>query len=216
MKGCPARLILGLNFARGKIHALFSLCASMPLPSALPSFFAEFLGSVFFRAWCAPWPQSPSRTRMVPSSRGISTGFAGGGALVEQVEARLRFVVWNPFADGLPRRLDGLEGVDVEGRGRRWRDVDDSFPKSVEAEEEFDFTGAEEGVHDFHGGLAAGALKRAPPQTRRMRSRQSGRMARAVTLGGGGTMGGLGVVGLSSSDSTLAMFRRGMPRLLLE
>ena len=36
------------------------------------------------------------------------------GALVEQVEARFPFVGWNPFADGLPERLDGIEGVDVE------------------------------------------------------------------------------------------------------
>ena len=50
---------------------------------------------------------------------------AGVGALVEQVAAWLRIVVGNPFPDGLPRRLDGLEGLDVEGRGRWWRDVDD-------------------------------------------------------------------------------------------
>ena len=37
MKGCPARQISGVNFARGKIHALLSLTASIPLPSALPS-----------------------------------------------------------------------------------------------------------------------------------------------------------------------------------
>ena len=68
----------------------------------------------------------------------------------------------------------------------RWRDVDDSFPESVEAEEEFDFASAEEGVHDFHGALQQGHWSGSAPQTRRMRSRQSGRMARAATLGGGG------------------------------
>ena len=47
---------------------------------------------------------------------------AGVGALVEEVETRLRIVVRNPLADGLPRRLDGFEGFDVEGRVRRWRD----------------------------------------------------------------------------------------------
>ena len=36
---------------------------------------------------------------------------AGFGALVEQVELLLRIVVWNPLADGLPGRLDGLEGL---------------------------------------------------------------------------------------------------------
>ena len=103
------------------------------------------------------------------------------GALVEQVAAWLRFVVGNPFPDRLPRRLDGLEGLDVEGRGRWWRDVDDAlmslplhpsgclrqsmsaplpFPKSVQPEEELDFTSAEEGVHDFHGAFAAMALER--------------------------------------------------------
>lgn len=50
---------------------------------------------------------------------------AGLGALVKLVELRVRIVVGNLFADGLPRRLDELEGVDVE----RWfggrRDVDD-------------------------------------------------------------------------------------------
>ena len=54
---------------------------------------------------------------------------AGVGALVEQVAAWLRIVVRNPFADGLPRRL---EGVDVEGRVRWWRDVVDRFRKSWE------------------------------------------------------------------------------------
>ncbi len=36
---------------------------------------------------------------------------AGGGALVEQVGAWLRIVVGNPFANGLPGRFDGLEGL---------------------------------------------------------------------------------------------------------
>ena len=92
--------------------------------------------------------------------RGDLDRLAGGGTLVEQVEARLRIVVWNPFADGLPRRFDGLEGLDVEGRVGWWRDVDDSFPKSVEAEEEWDFAGADDGADAMHGGLAAGALER--------------------------------------------------------
>jgi hypothetical protein len=65
---------------------------------------------------------------------------AGGGTLVEQVEARLRIVVWNPFADGLPGRFDGLEGLDVEGRGGWRRKVEDALPKSVESEEELDFS----------------------------------------------------------------------------
>jgi len=48
MKGCSARQISGLNFARGKIHALVSLFASMAVRSALPSIFsaAVFSGAV--------------------------------------------------------------------------------------------------------------------------------------------------------------------------
>jgi len=41
---------------------------------------------------------------------------AGGGTLVEQIETRLRIVVWDPFADGLPGWFDGFESFDVEGR----------------------------------------------------------------------------------------------------
>ena len=85
---------------------------------------------------------------------------AGVGALVEQVETRFPIVGRDPFADGLPRWFKGLERVDVEWRIRWRRDVDDAFPKSVEAKEEFDFTGAEKGIHDFHGAFAARALER--------------------------------------------------------
>ena len=38
-----------------------------------------------------------------------------------------------------------LEGLDVEGRPGRRRDVDDALPKAVKTEEEFDLLGA------FHG-----------------------------------------------------------------
>ena len=48
-----------------------------------------------------------------------------------------------------------------------------------------------------------------------MRSRQSGRMARAVTLGGGGMIGGLGVTGFSTSVFS-GGGRRDIPRLLFE
>ena len=86
---------------------------------------------------------------------------AGFGVLVEKVGSCLRVVVWDPFADGLPRRLDRLERVDLEWRGGRWRDGDDRlmslplhpsaclrqsmsaplpFPKSVESELELDFS----------------------------------------------------------------------------
>ena len=47
---------------------------------------------------------------------------SGCEALVEQVETRLRIVVWDPFADGLLGG-DGLEGFDVEGRVGWWREA---------------------------------------------------------------------------------------------
>ena len=37
---------------------------------------------------------------------------AGLGALVEQVAGWLRIVVGNPFANGLPRWLDGIDGLE--------------------------------------------------------------------------------------------------------
>ena len=58
------------------------------------------------------------------------------------------------------REGDGLEGFDVEGRVRRWREGDDAIPESVEAEEEWDFSGADDGADALHGGLPTGALER--------------------------------------------------------
>ena len=119
---------------------------------------------------------------------------AGVGALVEEVETRLRIVVGNPFADGLPGGGDGLEGLDVEGRVGWRREVDDSFPESVESEEELDFAGADDGADALHGGLAARALERggAPdaedeiaPERAHGAGAWRGRMARAHGAGGG-------------------------------
>jgi hypothetical protein len=78
--------------------------------------------------------------------------------LVEPVQ--VRFVVGDPFLDGLPGWLDGLHGFDIEGR--RWwsREMDDAFPESVKAEEELDFLVAEESADRFHSALAARALER--------------------------------------------------------
>ena len=50
---------------------------------------------------------------------------------------------------------DGLEGLDVERRVGRYRE--EAFPEAVEAEEEFDFFGAQDFAGDFHGGFALGA-----------------------------------------------------------
>ena len=77
--------------------------------------------------------------------------------LIEPVQ--IRFVIWDPFLDRLPRWLDGLYGFDVEGR-RRWAGkTNNAFPEAVEAEEEFDFLTPEDGADGFHGALAAGALE---------------------------------------------------------
>jgi hypothetical protein len=40
----------------------------------------------------------------------------GDGALVEGAAVGIRIVCRDSLADGLPRRFDGLEGLDVEGR----------------------------------------------------------------------------------------------------
>jgi hypothetical protein len=49
--------------------------------------------------------------------------------LIEPSE--IRFVIGDPFLDGLPGWLDGLHGFDIEGR-RRWTGkMDDSFPEAV-------------------------------------------------------------------------------------
>ncbi len=74
----------------------------------------------------------PHRTLVEPLRVRLSC-FPG---LVEPVQ--VRFVVGNPFLDRLPGWFDRHEGLDVEGRFGRWRDVDDAFPKAVKSKEEFD------------------------------------------------------------------------------
>jgi len=77
--------------------------------------------------------------------------------LVEPIQ--IRFVIGNPFLDGLSGWLDGLHGFDIEGR-RRWTGkMDDSFPEAVKTEEELDFLATEEGADGLHGALAAWALE---------------------------------------------------------
>ena len=78
--------------------------------------------------------------------------------LVEPVQARI--VIRDPLLDGLPRGLNGLHRIDVEGRrGRAWK-LDDAFPEAVEPEKEFDFLTIEDLADGLHGALAAGALER--------------------------------------------------------
>ena len=64
----------------------------------------------------------------------VGLGVACRPFLVEPVQ--VRFVVGDPFLDGLPRWLHGLHGVDVEGRRWRAREMDNTLPEAVEAEEE--------------------------------------------------------------------------------
>ncbi len=68
------------------------LFRSMAVRSVLPS---SFFSSGFLRG-ADPRPQSGSRTRMEPSSRGGCASLAGFRALVEQAETGFRIVVWNP------------------------------------------------------------------------------------------------------------------------
>ncbi len=77
---------------------------------------------------------------------------------VEPVE--VGFVVGDPFLDRLPGWLDGLHGLDVEGRWWRAGELDDALPKPVETEEEFDLLGAFHGTGEFHRCFAARALER--------------------------------------------------------
>jgi hypothetical protein len=85
----------------------------MVVRSALPSIFlaAAFSGAAISVA------SVEIEDECVSVFEGDLDRLAGVGALVEQVEARFPFVGRNPFSDGLPRWLDGLERVDVAGRG---------------------------------------------------------------------------------------------------
>ena len=116
---------------------------------------------------------------------------AGVGALVEAVETRFRIVVGDPLADGLPRRFDGLEGVDVEGRSGSGGMPMIPSQSPWSRRKNWISPGRKKVSKTFMVPLQHGHWSGSAPQTRRMRSRQSGRMARAVTLGGGGTTGGL-------------------------
>jgi hypothetical protein len=85
----------------------------------------------------------------------------------------------------------------------------------VEAEEELDFAGVDDGAGALHGGLAARALERiGAPDAEDEIAPERG-MARAVVLGGGGmtgcSAGGFSTIGFSAGGG-----RRGRPRLLFE
>ena len=85
---------------------------------------------------------------------------SGCEALVEQVETRLRIVVRDRFADGLPGRAMGSKvSMSKGGSGGGGRSMTPP-PQSLEAEEEWDFSGADDGADALHGGLPTGALER--------------------------------------------------------
>jgi len=77
---------------------------------------------------------------------------------VEPVEVRL--FIGDPFLYRLPGRLDRLHRFDVERR-RWWTgELDDTLPKAMKAEEEFDLLWALDGPGEFHGSFATRALQR--------------------------------------------------------
>ena len=88
----------------------------------------------------------------------VGLGVACRPFLVEPVQ--VRFVVGDPFLDGLPRWLDGLHGFDVERWRWRAREVDNALPEAVEAEEKLNLFPAGHGAGDLHRPIAAGALER--------------------------------------------------------
>jgi len=93
---------------------------------------------------------------MVPSSRGILTG------LPESGRGSNRSPPGFASSSGIHSRMAGETSND-EFRMSKLGDegkVDDGLPKSVEAEEELHFAGADDGAGALHGGLAAGALER--------------------------------------------------------
>ena len=77
---------------------------------------------------------------------------------VEPVE--IGFVIGDPFLDRLPGWFDRLHGLNVKGRRWRARELDETLPKAMETEEEFDLLAVDDLTDRFHGALAAGTLER--------------------------------------------------------
>ena len=135
--------------------------------------------------------------------------------LIEPIEVRI--VIRNPLLDRLPRRFDGLHGVDVEGRWWRAGKLDDAFPKALEAEEELDFFAAKESANWFHGPRAAGTLEgittpnlenEIAPEGAHVASPTLGRCGNEEDLGGRRIFGGN--LGLGWRDDAVGS-RRGLP-----
>ena len=89
---------------------------------------------------------------------GLPAGFVAVVGVLP-VEADLIVIGRNPLFDGLPGRLDGLKGLDVEGGiGGRW-DIDESLPHAHQAQKKLNFLGLNESFDFPHGAFAAGALE---------------------------------------------------------
>lgn len=147
------------------VHGEFGLHLSILSQTALPRYF---------------WQRVLGKCRRVASNWGLRASgvFQDEGASVSEIEFRgfpacagglvpeFGCVGWgfviirrNPGPDGLPGRCDGLEGPDNEGRFRGWRKTDEGLPETEEAEEEFDFTWADDSFHAFHGALTMGTFE---------------------------------------------------------
>jgi hypothetical protein len=89
----------------------------------------------------------------------VALGLCAGGVpfLVEPIEVRV--FVRDPLLDGLPRWLDGLHGLDIEGRWWWAWKANDSLPEAEEPEKEFDFLATEDLADGLHGALAARTLE---------------------------------------------------------
>ena len=133
----PQGRFLGWKFDRRVLHVLVSLLASHAVPFRVAK--QIFFGSGFSAgAWiCWPVASAGIEHEGVAVFESDFDRPAGRGALIEPIGLFRFVIVGNPLPDGLPGRNDGIEGLDVEGRVGRWREVDDAFPQSVEAEEEF-------------------------------------------------------------------------------
>ena len=127
----------GVGVGCGEIHA-FKLCSrSMAVRSTGPSDIFGNIWQGYFLVRRSPWPQSGSRKRMAPSSRGISTGLPEAGRWSN------RSKLCSASSSGIHSRMAGEISND-EFRMLKLGDegkVDDTLPEAVETKEELDFAG---------------------------------------------------------------------------
>jgi len=135
----------------------------------------------------------PSGALVIPAGI-ISCWFS---FLIEPIE--IRFVIGNPFFDGLPRRLDANDRFNIKGRRWRARKVDDALPATVESEEEFNFLPAQKESKGFHKPLTARAAERISTPDFEDEIAPEGKHVAGSTSRRGGNekyLDGLGVIGL--------------------